>query len=122
MPRGECCLNGVEPSRNSSFATVDFLTSSHKTNHHSPVIVSIEIGDKQFGFGLIEAYEFLFPKNEARGHFPGPCPWDFSDDALVVAGGTVVAQAGVAEMMHVLDERVYCLSNYSFACFIESFP
>src|SRR3990170_4572194 len=115
MPQGKTCFNGIEPSRNAGFPSVDFLTSAHKTNHYSPVIVSVEVGNEKLGLRLGKTNAFLFPEHEVCGHLAIPCPLSFIEDDHMVSGCDAVAQPGIAEVMHILDECFDFLFHHSLA-------
>jgi hypothetical protein len=68
-------------------------------------------------FGLIEAGLLLFPAHEVGGHLEIPGALGFVENNYAITRGTKVSQAGVAEVMNVLDEGFDLLLHDAFSRF-----
>ena len=45
IPIGEGTLHGIKPASDAGFTPIDFLTSPDQTNHHGPILMSVQIRD-----------------------------------------------------------------------------
>src|SRR6516162_3145268 len=116
-PAREGRFDGVEPGGDSGFASINFLAAADKADDHGPIRVPVEIGDEKLGFGLIKTGPILFSAHEIGRHFQIPSALGFVENDNVIARRAKVAQSGIAEVMHVLDERLDLLFYLAFANF-----
>src|SRR5512137_564096 len=100
MPVRKGASDGIEPGRDASFTAIDFLSPSHQTDHHRPVLMPIKVGNEEFRLGLVEANLLLLSAHEVRGHFLVPSSLGFVKYDHAIAGSSGFPQAGVSEVMH----------------------
>ena len=73
MPMQEGCVHRFQPSINSCFADVDFLSATDQTNDNRPIFVAIHAGNQKLWFGLVEAFSLFLSLHEAGGLLQIPC-------------------------------------------------
>ena len=120
IPIREGVLNGIKPTPDAGFTTINFLTASNQTNHDGPIVMSVQIRDQKLRLGLVKVGTILFPSHETAGHGFVPGPLCLIENYDPVAGRSSVTQSIIAEVVHVLYEGFHLLAHFALPDFFLS--
>ena len=94
---------------------MNLLAPAHEAYDDGPVVVAIEVGNEELRLGTVEVSYALAALHEVGGLVLRPGALGFVEDDDVVVWRRGPLEAGVAEVMDVLDERFDLLADDALA-------
>ena len=115
FPVLESFENCVQPLTDSGFTCVDFLPTTDEAYDNGPISVTINAGNQEFRFGLIEAGSVFFSRHEVCCLLQRPSTLRFIEENNVFRWCARICEAVIAEVMYVLDECGDLLTRFSLS-------
>src|SRR5437867_10918552 len=114
LPLRKAPIHCIEPSVNTSFTCIDFLATADEADDHRPIFVSVHVRDQKLRLGICEAGAPFLSQHKSSGLLQVPRSLRLIEYDDVLYRRTDVDQRIIAEVVNVLDERLYAFTNFPF--------